>query len=484
MTANIYLISGGTNYYISLDGAARTYYSGSGTPWTTQSTTPYDIAMNDVTGQRWTPQNSPRQEVYGGGPPFRNGQSLIYTSYGNVIETIPLQIYATSHDNAVTLLQQLRRILNTALYSTPCILAVKPDGSTNTVYYDIYGADVQEDARFINDESQPFQSPQSKGVLRTVITLRRSPHGALITAGETVLNALTFTNTGTGANNNTQAMSAASGDLIYEGQPLNISIKPASAGTSVRRMLLGSVLNRTYSTTGAGAGSNSSTTVPTTFNTLANWTLTDKLTNAGIKPRIVLRFSTAPSHNCLLRLAINYAASSANTFYTPWVSAVEPLQDERHQLVDMGTFPIDIVRRNGVLTAPATTSIILQGLSDDGISATATLGYSEYIWYYDWARIDTLFSFSANGTHQLNIDQFPEATGVPATPWPDPGAIVSASSSSAIEIGDVRGRLPRHFSGASLYLGWINTSGNHTTSHTATVSARVSPQWNTLRGAD
>jgi hypothetical protein len=31
MTANIYLISGGTNYYMSLDGAKRTHYSGSGT---------------------------------------------------------------------------------------------------------------------------------------------------------------------------------------------------------------------------------------------------------------------------------------------------------------------------------------------------------------------------------------------------------------------------------------------------------------------
>jgi hypothetical protein len=437
--------------------------------------------MNDTAGSTYTPLAPLRQEVYGGGPPFRNGQTLIYDSYGNVIETLVIQCRASTPDNAVTLLQQLRKILNTALFSTPCQLAFQPNGHTNAVYFEIYGADVQEDARFVNQEADAANA--GSALIRAVVTWRRSPHGTLITAGETVLSALTFTNTGTGANNNTQAFSAASGDLIYEGQPLNISIKPASVGASVRRMLLGSVLNRTYSTTGAGAGSSSSTTNPITFNTLANWALTDKLTNAGIKPRVVLRFSTAPSANCRLRLAINYANSTANTFYTPWVSAREPIQDEQHKLVDMGTFPVDIVRRNGVLTTP-TAGIILQGLSADGLSATATLGYSEYIWYYDWSRVDTLFSFDANGTHQLNIDQFPEATGVPALPWPDPGAIVSASASSAIEIGDVRGRLPRHFTGASLYLGWVNTSGAHTTTHTATVSARVAPQWQSLRGSD
>lgn len=472
------LISGGTTYYIEGGGE----YTGSGTPWTDVTASPYEIAMNDVAGTTYTPLASLRQEVYGGGPPFRNGQTLIYDSYGNVTETVTIQCRATSHDNAVALLQQLRRILNTALFSTPCILAIQPNGATNAVYFEVYGADVQEDARFINEEAGVVAAGHA--LVRAVVTWRRSPHGTLITAGETVLSALTFTNTGTGANNNTQAFSAASGDLIFEGQPLNISIKPASAATSVRRILLGSVLNRTYSTTGAGAGSNSSTTTPATFNTLANWTLTDKLTNAGIRPRVVLRFSTAPSTNCLLRLAISYPGSTANTFYTPWVSALEPLQNESHALVDMGTFQIDIVRGNGVLTAPATTSIVLQGLSTNGSNATATLGYSEYIWYYDWARIDTLFSFAADGTDQMNIDQFREVSGAPCTPWPNPAAIVSQSTSSAVEIGDVRGRLPRHFSGASLYLGWINTSGAHTTSHTATVSARVSPQWQTLRGSD
>jgi hypothetical protein len=124
MTANIFLISGSSTYYLSLDGTKRTYYNGSGSPWATQSTTPYDLAMNDITGQRWTPHIAPRQEVYGGGPPFRNGQTLIYNSYGNVTETFPIQIYATSHNNAVLLLRQLRTALSSTLLSAPPVLGV------------------------------------------------------------------------------------------------------------------------------------------------------------------------------------------------------------------------------------------------------------------------------------------------------------------------------------------------------------------------
>jgi hypothetical protein len=472
------LISGGVNYYI--EGGGK--YTGSGTPWTVVGTSPYAIAMNDTAGTSYTPMAATRQEVYGGGPPFRNGQTLIYDSYGNVTETVTIQCRANSHDNAVTLLQQLRRILNTALFSTPCQLAYQPNGATNAAYFEIYGADVQEDQRFVNSEAVAGAS--GNALVRAVVTWRRSPFSALISTGETVLSALTFTNTGTGANNNTQAFSTASGDLIYEGQPMNISFKPTTvAAITVVRTFMGSVLNRTYSTTGSGGMSTTNAITSPATVTLATWTITDRLTNAGIKPRVLVRFSTAPSLNMLLRLSVNFYNLAATAYKTPWVSPVAALSP--HQLVDMGTFPVDMLHRNGVVTAPV-IAISLEYASTNGASATAALGYSEYIWYYDWCRIDTLgggFNLST-GTLQMNVDQFPEATGVPATPWATPQAIVSNNSTTMNEFGDVRGRLPRYFSGASLYLGWVNNLGVHTTTHAATVSARVSPQWNTLRGND
>lgn len=468
------LISGGVNYYIEGGGE----YTGSGTPWTAVGTSPYGIAMNDTAGTSYTPTAATRQEVYGGGPPFRNGQTLIYDSYGNVTESVTIQCRAISHDNAVFLLRQLRQLLNTALFSTPCVLAYQPNGATNAVYFEIYGADVQEDQRFVNSEAGAAAA--GNALVRAVVTWRRSPHGALITAGETVLNAITFTNTGTGANNNTQAFSAASGDLIYEGQPMNVTVKPTNAGSlGVVRTYLGSVLNRTYSTTGAAALS----TAGTSTATLAAWALTDKLTNAGIKPRIVLRFSTAPSSNSELQIQINTTVNHANVYSSPWVSPLD-VAGNSVKIVDMGTFPVDLIRRSGVVTAPTTDSITLLLRSTNGSTATATLGYSEYIWYYDWCRIDTPSGYSINGTIQLNVDQFPEATGIAATPWPAPAAVVSVSSTSIGAFGDVRGRLPRYFSGASLYLAWMNPLSTQVSTDVSTVSARVSPQWQSLRGND
>lgn len=471
------LVSGGTNYY--LEGGGK--YTGSGTPWTSVSTSPYSYAMNDVAGSVYTPMAAQRQEVYGGGPPFRNGQTLIYDTYGNVTETLTIQCRGSSHDNAVFLLQQLRRILNTALFSTPCVLAYQPNGATNAVYFEIYGADVQEDPRFTNQEAGAGAA--GNALVRAVVTWRRSPHGTLLTTGETVLSALTFTNTGTGANNNTQAFSAGSGDMLYEGQPLNISIKPGNNTTGVRRTYLGSVLSRTYSTTGAGALSTTNTSGAGLAN-LATWAITSKLTNAAVRARVMLRFSTAPTANLQMRLNVYLTSSAYDQFNTPWVSATEPFTSDQHKLVDMGSFPIDLVRQNGVVTTPTISAITLEGRSTDGLTASATLTYSEYLLYYDWCRIDTLNAYNADGVDTLYIDQYRETSGEPCTPWPNGEAFVSEASSGFLIRGDVRGRLPRYFSGASLYVAWVNTSGNHTTSHTATVSARVSPLWKTLRGSD
>jgi hypothetical protein len=144
MAINIWLISGGANYHLAGGSALQTPYSGSGTPWTAQTTSPYELSLNDATGNIWVPLAAPAQAIYGGGPPFRIGQSLVTKSWANVTETVGVQLRATTHNNAVFLLRQLRQILNTALYSVPCVLAVQPDGSTNIAYYEIYNADIQE----------------------------------------------------------------------------------------------------------------------------------------------------------------------------------------------------------------------------------------------------------------------------------------------------------------------------------------------------
>src|SRR5262249_27246940 len=132
-----------------------------------------------------------------------------------------------------------------------CTLIVTPQGATNIMYAEIYSATVQEDVTWLNPTG-------GFGEFHATITWTRSPFFGMVSAGETLLNGVTFTNTGTGVNNNTQAFATGSGDLIYEGQPLNIFTNVYSQ--TAARFYLGSVKSRTYDTTSAGAYSTTSTT--------------------------------------------------------------------------------------------------------------------------------------------------------------------------------------------------------------------------------
>jgi hypothetical protein len=470
MTANIYLISGGTNYYMSLDGAKRTHYSGSGTPWTVQSTTPYDLAMNDMTGQRWIPQNSPRQEVYGGGPPFRNGQSLVYNSYGNVVETIPLQIYATSHDNAVKLLQQLRQILNTALYSVPCILAVQPDGATNTVYYEIYGADVQEDPKFMNEESQLFQSPQSKGVLRTTITIRRSPFGGA-TSLTTPVNGATFTNNASG---NVASLGTLTGDLIYEGQPLNIKIAE-QATFDGRNFYMATYDTRTKTTVTSAVTSVSTTTGdPFTTSTL---NIDNVMTNDRLKLRVLARFKTLTNPDKMqVRCTVQSENGNNNLMQSGWIG---PNGSWSTPFLDFGGCDVSFLR-NPIATT-AKVKLLFQVRSTDGTSVTATLDYNEILLYYDFGRLVATSAVGSTSFYQQLIATRAVASG-PWLPIAPRGYSAIASGDRAVDAAVMRGTAPRAYASASLWIEWTNVNDNHTATATATVTAKMAPLYHSLRG--
>jgi hypothetical protein len=470
MTANIYLISGGANYYLSLDGNKRTYYSGSGTPWTTQSTTPYDLGMNDVTGQRWSPRASVRNEVYGGGPPFRDGQSLIYNSYGNVVETIPIQMYATSHDNAVKLLQQLRQILNTALYSVPCILAVQPDGASNVVYYDIYGADVQEDAKFINDESQPFQSPQSKGVLRTLITLRRSPFGGASSLS-TLVNGTTFTNDGS---SNNASLGSPTGDLVYEGQPMNIKIAEIATFTG-RNFYLATYDTHTKTTVTSAVTSSSTTTGdPFTTSTL---NIDNVITNYRLKLRVMARFKTLTNPDKMqFRCTVQTELGGLNIGVSNWIG---PNGSWSTPFLDFGAFVVDVLRT----PIPTTANVkqLIQVRSTDGTSVTATLDYNEILLYYDFARFTSTTATGSTTYYQqvLSARQVTSGGWLPIIPR---GYTADAASDRVVEGGVIRGTAPRAYNSARLLVAWTTIDDNHTATLTATVTAKMAPLYRTLRG--
>ena len=458
------LISGGTTYY--LEGGGE--YSGSGTPWTVVTTSPYEIAMNDVAGSTYTPLAAPRQEVYGGGPPFRNGQTPIYDSYGNVSETIVIQCRATSHDNAVALLQQLRKILNTALFSTPCQLAIQPNGATNAVYFEIYGADVQEDARFINEESGVAAGGHA--LLRAVVTWRRSPHGGLLSSGETLINAQSIRNTGTGSPDNVEAFSTGAGELIYEGGPLNIKFLPTTASSNPAMVYLASIHTRTYT-----AFTGSTTSPTTTFTPIGGPGVPNSallLTNRGLKVRVMGRFS-AMSTNAELRLG--YGLGQYTRPVIPNVSTA--------CLVDFGMLSYADL----YLASVSTTQYLdfnVEVRSTTGGAVAVTCGYVEMLFYYDFCRVRSPVGvgIDVSQNEYLYLDSFVVKTGYPALPRPRPSAWIYSSADLANYPWEVRGTPPRYVSGASLYAAWVNASSLHTTTQAATVSAFHGPLYTTLRG--
>lgn len=479
MASNIWLISGGTSYYLSGPGGKS--YSGSGTPWTSQANTPYRIAMNDVTGPRWTPQASVRIEVYGGGVPFRNGQPLVYDGYGNVIEQIPIQMRGSTDDNAIALLRQLRQILNTALAGQPCVLAVQPDTHSNAVYFEIYGADVQENPLFINDEAGHY-------VIRAIITMRRSPHGGLLSTGETVINGVSVGNTGTGSPDNVEAYTTGSGDLINEGQPLNVKVVPANvASIAYRYLWLSSLHTRTYGTTGAAAYSTSTTgdTGTGAAYIFSSASVSAALTRRALRGAVIIRTSSTTA-NAEMRIEV-YGGGGGLIYNSPWIAAYSTSAN----ITYMGDFDLSLIRAMKGLTSP-TINVYLYTRSTDGSSSTVTIASSELLLFYTFCQIDLSYTaggslssgLSPNGTNALFTDTFQEQTNFPCLPHPGPS--LARNNSDGLPYL-TRGALPRYYAGASLYLAMIETNVgviSHNTGRTATVTATHAPQWQTLRGDD
>lgn len=455
----VYLISGGVNYYLS--GSTKTAYTGSGSPWTAENTTPYALSLNDGS-PIWVPQAAAGQMVFGGGPPLRNGRSLITRSYDNVTESVGLQIYANSANNAAAMLRQLRRILNTALYTVPCILAVQT--GTNTAYYEIYGADVQESTSYLTLGNTTVNQ------LRVTITWIRSFAGGRLSTGETLLNGLTFTNTGTGANNNTQAYSTGGGDLINEGSPLNIKWKVS--GSNNRQVWLASVIERLYSTSNAGAYSETSTTGVVKFATGVSFT-NQPYANTPLKGHVMLRFSAFSSLTQVRVIVYPSDASSTPLYTSPWVT---PLVADA-TLLDMGEFDLSVFRAN----YDNSVRVAVYQRSTSGASATMTFTYMEVLACYTFGMVEAINVKFLN-SNEMRVMSFIERTGAPCLPIAAPMVGVSTAGTVLESVHQLHGEAPRYYPGASLYVAWIDDSFIHSTSSTAVVTGTHGALYSTLRG--
>lgn len=451
----------GTSYYLSGGAATQTTYAGSGTPWTSESTTPYELSLNDRT-PIWVPQAAPGSLIMSGGPPFSLGRRLLFTGYDTIQEQVGVQMRATTKDNAIALLVQLRHILNTALYSMPCLLAVQ--GGTNTGYAEIYSADVGETVDYLSEPD---------GIFRATITWVRAP---LFSAGSltTLINAATFTNAGTGANNNTQSLGSITGDLLYEGSPLNIKVDPTS-GTG-QYYYMATVYQRTYDAAVAGTTTTSSTTGASAFSNSLPGTDPARTRN-GLRLRVILRCVTI-SAKAQLRLGVISNATNRSIWIGPWVAA----NATGATLVDLtpSGVPLDAIRNVGV--ASGELELSMQVRSTDGSSVSVNVGSVESLLYYTFCRIDMTSTVSATSQF-LQVEQANNLNGTAYVPRNGTAYMVDNSAAAILaDIADLRGTLPRGISGASLYLTWLDTGYALTTTATAAVTVTHLPLYYTLRG--
>lgn len=485
MAAQTRLISNGTSIYLA--NHANTPYSGFGSPWDTQDTSPFELSLNDVTGNIWTPAPAPDVSIYGGGPPLRNGRDLLVHSYDDVTESVGVQIRAapgngnTALDNAAALLRLLRRALNTTIYGSPCILAFQPDGDTKPTYYTISKATVSESPNYI------VESTADLAILRLTITWTRSIGFA--DAPETIVNAQTIQNISTSTPNNVLSTPITHGDLIHEGQPLNITIEPFN-GAKINTLFIASVLSRTNvavgvsRTTSSVAPSNTSIDqVQATITPALYW---------PVNIRVIGYFDTLTNaEKALVRVEVSDDSESTyqNSPFVP-ITKNASMGTVTSSIVDFGVFDPRPFQETSLVETDDDLKIRIEaGLaSSDGTSVTARLVGIDVILYSTFASI--AFPYNVSDGEKIRIEMFSpfnvaNASSPGAPLWtPSSPRVYSQSPpgySGISTVPVVRGSLPVALTQRSLYIAWHGVL-SYSTSDQAVVTVKHLPLYHSLRG--
>lgn len=425
---------------------------------TAAATTPFSIRHGYTIG------SAEPQPLWSGGPPFRHGNSLIGQSYANIEERIPIAVLGSTHENAVARLQELKRALATTLYSTPPILVVQPTASSTAMYSEVCSARVQETTQ------EEFEAWEGSADLEAEIVWTRAPFFGLLGAGETLLSATTFNNTGTGGTDNIAPLTTGAGDMIYEGGPLNIKFLPTTAASDPETIYLASIASRVYQAFAGTTTSNSTSFI--SIGAPGAMVGTALLTGAGLKARLLARFS-AMSANAEILVTIGNQRTRG---VIPGISSAT--------LVDFGPLPIPSLYLASVTTTDPIDPVMYVR-STDGNAVNVTCAYVELLLYYDFCKIRTVTGgISVADTFYLYLDSFVTKTSYPALPRPRTRAWVYFSTGDVMQYPcELRGTAPRYFSGASLYAAWLNASESHTTTWAATITATHAPLYKTLRGS-
>lgn len=428
------LISYHSGLSLYLQGsAAPTAYAGSGTPWDTVSTTPYQIAANDMTGQAWTPVVAPEQVQYSGGPPFFDGALPVVRAVGNVQEVIPIQLRATSAANAETLRTTLVQALGSGATDFPPLLII------NGRYAEIYGADFQPTPHYFNAE-------YGTHVIRGTLTITRSPYWCA-SAEQTILNAVSVSNANGGTDANQRSLGAATdytGDLTYQGFPMSVALSGGDIASTAIKHIWAAVVKDTHYTAPGTAISTSSTTgvnIGSSLNATINM-------QPGIRTRLTCRVAS-PTSSLMLRAVVTLQSSGALLRTTKWIApgAASAFVD-----LDFLDFGANARRQAGI--SGLAIAVQIQAKSTSG-TATGTLTWIEVLDYYTYCKITTQ---AVNAAVTIAGQSAPRILNPPI---PNNNA-------------DVFGVAPVALADARLWLCW-DKAGTHLNTDAITVTATYLP---------
>lgn len=417
----------------------------------------------------WTPGASEPAAAFTGGTPLANGSRLAILSNGNVNETLPLVYQGATSDDARRAAQLLRRQF-ASLFAGPCLLYARPSGALEPTYFAIETAHLEERA-FSGTQTSP-----GEGVADVLLdlTITRQPYGGAATL-DTLLSAVSFGNQNSGTPDNTAALEATlplKGDLIYDGQPLNITVaKPTSQAAA--QLYLASIYSATQQTI-----NNAKTTTSTTGTTFTASTAIDVSalrTRAGLKLRVTSRVATltAPAK---AQLQAVVQTASGNVLWTgPWITLGS---NTTAQLVDLQGSGLESLR---VPLNGASNILIQVGIrSTDGTSVTATLDYIDAVLYYDWCVVEATSGLGVGQRYQLLGAQ--NLSGAGWLPLVPAAALVTDGSDVPVKAAVIKGQLVRAFAGASLYAAWKESDGGHTKTDTTTITVTHAPLYRSIRG--
>lgn len=440
---------------IYLHGSAQVAYSGSGTPWTVSSTTPFQIANNDITGPRFVLTAPPHTPVQAGGGLFSPWATSLAMTSANRTIVVPVQAMATTDANLMVLINVLRRYLFDVIQRSGGLSFIVLYAG-KTVQMRVENAVFQETMHFWNDEAGNL-------LLRGTLTLECRIGTA--SAGVTLGSSTTITN----AVANTSLLAGIEGDWRYLGQPLEIELSGGDLATTGTKLVYCAITRTTARNNSSFAETlNTSSTSGAT----AAGTITIALPTRKATTIRMLAYITSPSSNLEVRPVLRYDTTAGQAIYTgpTWIAP-----GTSNMLIDLGFV------KPAYLDTGMTLLLQLQYRSTNGSATSGALVYLYLLEYYTFCAVTPPLS---TGTNERIIIASP-SPGIDAVspnlinPLPHPGfASVEASSIKRQDCA-VAGEYPVAIRDAGIFLAWID-GGVFNPSDTISLASYQIPLYETV----